>query len=87
MKRFRDESGKLTMSIDAVAAATMEESHKYYIDGGLYMVEGRYAIYNADVGGLGLFESSDGHKLFVDPDRLGTFLPDVADDDLAIVRA
>ena len=86
MKRYRDETGKLTMSIAEIAKATAEEAAGYYIDGMQYIVEGRPAVYRSNVGGLALFETADGYKTFVDPGRLGTFLPGVADDDLEIRR-
>ena len=87
MKRFRDSEGKLTKSLAEIAAATAEEAAAYYMDGQYYIVEGRKAVFHCGISGLVLFETVDGYKTFIDPDKLGTFLPDVADDDLAIVKA
>ena len=87
MKRFRDNTGNLTMSVAEIAAATAEEAATYYIDGEKYIVEGRTAVFHCGIARLVLFETVDGYKTFVDPDRLGTFLPDVAEEGLAIRRA
>lgn len=88
MKRFRDSEGKLTKSLAEIAAATAEEAAAYYVDGQYYIVDGRKAVFHCGIGGgLVLFETVDGYKTYFDPDKLGTFLPDVADDDLAIVKA
>lgn len=87
MKRFRDSEGKLTMSLAEIAAATAEEAAAYYVDGKKYIVEGRTAVFHCGISGLVLFETPDGYKTFVDPDRLGTFLPGVADDGLEIRKA
>lgn len=87
MKRFRDKNGKLTKSIAEIAAATAEEAAAYYVDGEKYIVDGKTAVFHCGISGLVLFETVDGYKTFVDPEKLGTFLPDVADDDLAIIKA
>ena len=41
MKRYRDNAGRLTMTIDQIAAATLNEANAYYQDGGRYIYEGR----------------------------------------------
>lgn len=41
MKRYRDASGRLTMTIDQIAAATLDEAREYYQDGGRYIYEGK----------------------------------------------
>ena len=86
MKRYRDAAGRLTMTIDQIAAATLDEANAYYQDSGRYIYEGRtytlrrytdkYAHGNAVE--VAQFTSADGYNLFTDPARLGTFLPDVA---------
>lgn len=94
MKRYRDAAGRLTMTIDQIAAATPEEANAYYQNGGRYVCEGRtYTLRrytDKDTHGnaveVAQFTSADGYNLFIDPARLGTFLPDVASDGQEITR-
>lgn len=94
MKRFRDEDGCLTMSIDAIARATADEARKYYRNGGRYIYQGAaYSLrlfIDRDAHGqiveVAQFIGDNGKKLFVPPERLGTFLPGVASDGLEITR-
>ena len=37
MKRYRDAAGRLTMTTDQLAAATLDEANAYYQDGGRYI--------------------------------------------------
>ena len=39
MKRYRDAAGRLTMTVDEIAAATLDEANAYYQDGGRYIYE------------------------------------------------
>lgn len=94
MKRYRDAAGRLTMTIDQIAAATLDEATAYYQDGGRYIYEGRaytlrrYASTDAHGNTMKIaqFVGIDGYNLFTDPARLGTFLPDVASDGQEITR-
>lgn len=94
MKRYRDAAGRLTMTIDQLAQATRAEADAYYQDGGRYTYQGRaytlrrYTDLDAhgDAVAMAQFASEDGYNLFTDPDRLGTFLPDVASAGQEIVR-
>lgn len=94
MKRYRDAAGRLTMTIDDIAAATLDEANAYYQDGGRYIYEGRTYILrrytDKDAHGnsveVAQFVGIDGYNLFTDPARLGTFLPDVASDGQEITR-
>lgn len=94
MKRYRDAAGKLTMTIDKIAAATLDEAREYYQDGERYIYEGRaytlrrYTSTDAhgDTVETAQFVGIDGYNLFTDPARLGTFLPDVASDGQEITR-
>lgn len=94
MKRYRDERGKLTKSIDEIAAQTREEATAYYIDGARYLYGGReYVLHLRDdqtADGnktpVAHFESADGYNLYTAPEKLGTFLPDIASDGLEITR-
>ena len=83
MKRYRDAAGRLTMTVDEIAAATLDEANAYYQDGGRYIYEGRaYTLRryinkdaHGDVVEIAQFVGIDGYNLFTDPARLGTFLP------------
>lgn len=94
MKRFRDAAGRLTMTIDQVAHATRAEADAYYQDGGRYTYQGRaYTLRrytDLDAHGesveMAQFTSEYGYNLFTDPDRLGTFLPNVASDGMEITK-
>lgn len=94
MKRFRTESGQLTMRLADVALATLEESRAYFIDGAQYLYQGRvYTLHrftDADAHGdsveMSVFDSIDGYRIYADPDMLGTFLPDVASEGLEFTR-
>lgn len=94
MKRYRDAAGRLTMTIDQIAAATLDEANAYYQDGEQYIYEGRaYTLRrytDKDAHGnaveIAQFVGVDGYNLFTDPARLGTFLPGVASDGQEITR-
>lgn len=84
-RRFRDENGELTKSVKAIAKATMPESKNYYIDGDRYENQGKtytFRVLEDDM----LFESADGEKVFVVPEYLGTFLPDIASEERAFSK-
>lgn len=75
MKRYRDDKGRLTMTIEQVSAETLEEARAYYHSCAIYSYHGKEYTYNQE---MYCFQSFDGYTLFIDPKRLGTFLPDVA---------
>lgn len=74
-KRFRDTKGRLTASPGDIARVTSQEAADYYHSGALYLYQGREYTYDPD---QACFHSFDGYRLFVAPETLGTFLPDVA---------
>lgn len=89
MKRYRNEKGHLTMSIDQIKEETAAEAAKYYRPGSIYTSaeDGReyvYCIPSAGDGELAHFMSFDGYNLFIPIDSLGTFLPDVASDGMEL---
>jgi hypothetical protein len=94
MKRFRDENGQLTIRVKEVAELTLDEANAYYINGEKYTYKDKvYTCYrfldkdsNGDIQEVIKFTSSDGYNLFVVPERLGTWLPDVASEGLEITR-
>lgn len=94
MKRYRDSAGRLTVRTDALARLTREEGAAYYVEGKRYMGQGReytlhYEIHTGQGGTpytLAHFLSDDGYNLYCDPDKMGTFLPDIASEGLEIVK-
>lgn len=81
MKRYRNENGKLTISIDKLKKETVGESAAYYQVGKKYLFCAEMRIYTLkEISNLAHFESKDGHHLFIASNGLGTFLPDVASD-------
>ena len=87
MKRYRNENGQLTMSIEQIEKETAEEAAAYYHIGGIYFnfADSReYVMIEAGI--LAHFQSFDDYNLFIPSDSLGTFLPDVADDGAELVE-
>lgn len=76
-KRFRNEYGKLTEKVEDIARKTLPEALNYYTDGDRYEHEGKIYTFKVTDENM-LFEGTDGTKLFVVPELLGTYLPDVA---------
>lgn len=87
MKRYRDESGRLVESLEEIRKETAPEAAEYYKIGSIYQnaVDGREYVYINNDDCLAYFQSFDGYNLFIPVDSLGTFLPEVADDDRALV--
>lgn len=88
MKKYRDENGRLTMSLDQIKKETAAEAAKYYRIGGLYFnfEDFREYVYISNCEELAHFQSFDGFNLFIPVDSLGTFLPDVASDGAELVE-
>lgn len=76
-RRFRDENGKLTEDIEEIAKKTLTEGRAYYVDGDKYEHDGKVYTFKKIQNNM-LFESADGEQIFVVPENLGTYLPDVA---------
>lgn len=84
MKRYRDENGKLLMSLEEIKKATVEERRSYYKKGHIYKYKDiEYVL--IEVGPLYWFQSFEGYNLFVTDDSIGTHLPDVASDGLELI--
>lgn len=83
MKRFRNADGKLNVTFEELKSATVQEAASYYQIGAIYKnaVDDREYVYLANDDCLAHFQSFDGYNLFIPIDVLGSFLPDVADDD------
>ena len=82
-KRYRDENGHLTMSLEDLKKATLPEAMEYYKRGHIYYsaTDGREYVYLIPVpedGELAHFQSFDGFNLFIPLESLGAFLPAVA---------
>ena len=84
MKRYRNENGILAVSIDVVEKETRKEAEWYYRKGHIYLYESEEYVLTENDNGLCHFHSFSGKHLFVPACNLGTFLPDVADDELAL---
>ena len=83
MKRYRNENGQLTMTLDQIKKETVAEAASYYRPGSIYQNaqncrEYVYLLPTPEDGELAHFQSFDGYNLFIPVDSLGTFLPDVA---------
>ena len=94
MKRYRDENGKLIITLNEIKSLTRDEADNYYVDGGKYTFEGKaYTMrrfMDKDTNGDALevirLVNEDGFGPFFCPDGLGTWLPDVASDGNEMVR-
>ena len=84
-KRFRDENGKLTEKVEEIAKKTFAEDRNYYINGDRYENNGKIYTFKITEENM-LFEGKDGEKLFIAPELMGTYLPDVASEGSAFVK-
>lgn len=82
-KRYRDESGQLVESLENIKKETAADAAEYYQIGAIYKYayDGLEYVYLESDDCLAHFQSFDGYNLFIPIDALGSFLPDVADDD------
>ena len=76
-RRFRDENGKLAEKVEEIAKKTLPEARNYYVNGDRYENNGKIYTFRVTEENM-LFEGKDGEKIFVVPELMGTFLPDVA---------
>ena len=88
-KRFRDNNGNLSVSLDELAALTKDDADKYFVSGQRYSMDTKEYTLNRyfenDVEML-KFTSDDGHEIFTEADKAGTFLPDIASEGMEITR-
>ena len=84
-RRFRDEHGKLNEPVEEIAKKTLLEARNYYINGDKYENNGKMYTFRVTEQNL-YFEGKDGEKLFVAPELMGTFLPDVATEGNSFVK-
>ena len=85
-KKFRGADGKLSISIEEVADATREEAERYYTVGKtyLYHADGRQYVLMSKGEHVVHFIDIDGFNLYMSRKYIGTHLPDVANDELAL---
>ena len=85
-KRYRDERGQITMSVEQIAKETAVEAARYYQIGGIYLnaENGKKYVYISYDKVLGHFQSFDGFNLFIPVESMGTFLPGVASDGMEL---
>lgn len=79
--------GQLTEPIEAIEEKTFQEAMSYYRIGGIYLYKKdhrEYVLIHQD-DELAHFQSFDGHNLFIPVKSLGTFLPDVASEDMELI--
>lgn len=95
MKRFRDSAGQLAIDSNKVAALTLAEAEAYYCTGGVYWHQGRpyvctrWTENNTECIRFDYCGKQEGRflqHLYCIPEKMGTFLPDVASEGLAIIR-
>ena len=84
-RRFRDENGKLTEKVEEIAQKTLAEARNYYINGDRYENNGRIYTFRVTEENM-LFEGTDGEKIFVVPELMGTYLPDIASEGSSFVK-
>ncbi len=84
-RRFRDENGKLTEKVEEIAKKTLAEARNYYINGDRYENNGRIYTFRVTEENM-LFEGTDGEKIFVVPELMGTYLPDIASEGSSFVK-
>lgn len=85
-KRFRDENGKLTISLKEVYKQTLEEAKKYFAVGCSYYNSSKKEEYVC-IGNDGIliqFKTWDGKNLFIPVESAGSFLPDVASEGMEL---
>lgn len=95
-KRFRDENGKLNNSIEEIVKQTQDEADEYYKNGEKYMIEGEVKPFictrwqeNGDnhIRFDACYETKTGtNHLYCAQEKMGTFLPDVATNNSAIIK-
>lgn len=89
--RYRNENGQLTVSLAELAELTKTEGAAYYQVGEKYYFECDEKEYECtgscdETDMLMRFISADGVGLGIPKVALGTFLPDVASEGMALVR-
>ena len=88
MKQYRDDHGRLFSSVEAIANLTQEKAETYYIHGQVYLNESdqRTYICQRTSDQVTHFIRMDGYQIIVPTKRLGTFLPDIASEGMAIQK-
>ena len=71
--------------VEEIAKKTLPEARNYYINGDKYENNGKMYTFRATEENM-YFEGKDGEKLFVAPELMGTFLPDVATEGNSFVK-
>ena len=84
-RRFRDEHGKLNEPVEEIAKKTLPEARNYYVNGDKYENNGKMYTFKVTEENM-YFEGKDGEKLFVAPELMETFLPDVATEGNSFVK-
>lgn len=88
MKQFRDNTGKLTMCVEAIRTETAGEARNYYQMGGKYIFanDNRVYTYIKNNDEIAQFQSPDGFTLLIPLESLGMYLPDVSSVGMELTR-
>ena len=88
MKKYRNTCGCLSVSTETAANLEKEEAERYYCHGQIYLNESNHLTYicQRTSNQFTNFIRMDGRQLIVPTETLGTFLPDVASEGMAIRR-
>ena len=88
MKWFRDNTGKLTMCVEAIRTETAGEARNYYQMGGKYIFtnDNRVYTYIKNNDEIAQFQSPDGFTLLIPLESLGMYLPDVSSVGMELTR-
>lgn len=91
MKRFRDNTGKLTMCVEAIRTETAGEARNYYQISGKYIFyifanDSRVYTYIKNNDEIAQFQSPDGFTLLIPLESLGMYLPDVSSVGMELTR-
>lgn len=86
-KRFRDENGNLTCTLQELYNITRHEADKYFQAGCIYLKaadQEEYILVNCEEE-LYFFHSFSGKKLFIPVENAGVFLPDIASEGMELI--
>lgn len=87
MLRYRDESGRLTVTLQELHRLTEAEGREYYQIGNIYYSHehrDEYVLVEIADGILMHFQAFGAGHLFIPCESCGTFIPGIADPDLAL---
>lgn len=81
-KRFREKNGNPTVFLRRF----YDEACEYYVLGEIYRFENQEYLLTEINEEAYVFTSPFGNKMYIDADRIGTFLPDIASTGSEIIK-